>query len=273
MMLCLMFMYLLKIVHWRLKINHLVATSCYVLDNMDLLNLQSGLNLVSPKLASVIHCLTNFAMNYRSFSTLGFTHLQPAQLMTVGKRTTLWISDLVLDELAIRRCRDDLRFREVKGTTGTQALFLQLFNRDSENVRHLDARVAALAGFPKCYAVTGQTYSRTVDLQIVSALSSLGATIYKICCDLRILASSKEIEEPFESAQIDSSSMAYKRNPMRSERCCSIARHLMTLSSNATNTFASQWLKRTLDDFANRRITLPVAFLSADAILMTLPKV
>lgn len=202
--------------------------------------------------------------------TLGFTHLQPAQLTTVGKRATLWIADLLMNERAIRRCRDDIRFRGVKGTTGTQASFLQLFNGNGDKVKLLDKRVTELAGFGAHYAVTGQTYSRLVDLEVVSALSNLGATVYKICCDIRLLASRKELEEPFESTQIGSSAMAYKRNPMRAERCCSLARHLMSLHSNATNTFASQWMERTLDDSANRRITLPESFLSADAILMTM---
>lgn len=202
--------------------------------------------------------------------TLGFTHLQPAQLTTVGKRATLWLSDLLMDERALRRCRDDLRFRGVKGTTGTQASFLQLFNGDSKKVKELDQRVGQLAGFKKCYAVTGQTYSRKVDVEVISALASLGTTVHKLCSDLRLLANHKEIEEPFEQTQIGSSAMPYKRNPMRSERCCAIARHLITLHSNAANTHATQWLERTLDDSANRRLTLSEAFLSADSILLTL---
>lgn len=201
---------------------------------------------------------------------MGFTHLQPAQLTTVGKRATLWIQDLLMDERALRRCRDDLRFRGVKGTTGTQASFLQLFNNNSNAVKALDKRVAKLAGFDKCYAVTGQTYSRKVDVEVVSALAGLGATVHKMCSDLRLLANRKEIEEPFEQTQIGSSAMPYKRNPMRSERCCAIARHLITLHSNAANTHATQWLERTLDDSANRRLTLSEAFLSADAVLLTL---
>lgn len=248
---------------------HLGATSCYVGDNTDLISMKSGLDLLLPKLARVIHCLTNFAKEYRSLPTLGFTHLQPAQLTTVGKRATLWINDFIIDERALRRCRDDLRFRGVKGTTGTQASFLQLFNGDGEKVKQLDKRVAELAGFEKCCAVTGQTYSRKVDLEIVNALASLAASVYKMCGDLRLLANRKEVEEPFEATQIGSSAMAYKRNPMRSERCCSIARHLMSLQSNAANTYANQWFERTLDDSANRRITLAESFLSADAILMT----
>lgn len=202
--------------------------------------------------------------------TLGFTHLQPAQLTTVGKRATLWMSDLVSCELAIRRARNDMRFRGVKGTTGTQASFMALFNNDGAKIKQLDRRVAQLAGFDRCYAVTGQTYSRLVDVQIIGALAALGAAVHKICGDIRLLASRKELEEPFESTQIGSSAMAYKRNPMRSERCCSIARHLMSLQANANNTLATQWLERTLDDSANRRITLAESFLAADAILTTM---
>lgn len=214
--------------------------------------------------------LINQTLIYRELPTLGFTHLQPAQLTTVGKRASLWISDLLIHELAIRRCREDLCFRGVKGTTGTQASFLALFNKDHDKVEQLDQIVSELAGFKESYAVTGQTYSRVVDLKVVSTLSDLAASVHKICNDIRILASRKELEEPFESTQIGSSAMAYKRNPMRAERCCSIARHLMTLHSNATNTLATQWLERTLDDSANRRITLAESFLAADAILMTM---
>lgn len=206
----------------------------------------------------------------RSLPTLGFTHLQPAQLTTVGKRATLWLQDLLMDEDALRRIREKLRFRGVKGTTGTQASFMQLFNGDSSKVKRLDQRVAELAGFAKSYAVTGQTYPRRVDSEVVAALSVFGGTVHKLCSDLRLLANRKEIEEPFESTQIGSSAMAYKRNPMRSERCCALARHLITLFQNAANTHATQWLERTLDDSANRRLTLSEAFLSADAILLTL---
>lgn len=249
---------------------HLGATSCYVGDNTDLITIRDALDLLLPQLSRVIHCFAKFADEYKSLPTLGYTHLQPAQLTTVGKRATLWLSDLLMDERALRRCRDDLRARGVKGTTGTQASFLQLFNGDSQKVKELDRRVSQLAGFEQCYAVTGQTYSRKVDLEVVSALASLGATVHKMCSDLRLLASRKEIEEPFEETQIGSSAMPYKRNPMRSERCCAIARHLITLHSNAANTHATQWLERTLDDSANRRLTLSEAFLSADAVLLTL---
>ncbi|XP_053682493.1 adenylosuccinate lyase-like [Sabethes cyaneus] len=249
---------------------HLGATSCYVGDNTDLLILKSGLQLLLPRIVGVIKKLSEFAVEYRELPTLGFTHLQPAQLTTVGKRCTLWIQDLLMDEHALRNCLENLRFRGVKGTTGTQASFLQLFAGDGEKVKLLDKKVTNLAGFERYYAVTGQTYSRKVDLEIVSALSNLGATIHKMCSDLRLLASRKEIEEPFEQTQIGSSAMAYKRNPMRSERCCAISRHLITLHANAANTLAVQWLERTLDDSANRRLTLSEAFLSADACLLTL---
>ncbi|XP_070149010.1 adenylosuccinate lyase [Polyergus mexicanus] len=252
---------------------HLGATSCYVGDNTDLLILRQGFDILLPKLASVIRRLAKFALEHRSLPTLGFTHLQPAQLTTVGKRATLWLQDLVMDERAIRRARNDLRFRGVKGTTGTQASFLQLFNGDAEKVKRLDDLVTKMAGFEKHYAVTGQTYSRKVDIECLNVLSSLGATVHKICTDIRLLANMKEIEEPFESTQIGSSAMPYKRNPMRSERCCSVARHLMTLVNNVLHTAATQWMERTLDDSANRRLTLPEAFLSADTILMTLQNI
>ncbi|XP_014216716.1 adenylosuccinate lyase [Copidosoma floridanum] len=252
---------------------HLGATSCYVGDNTDLIVLRDGFDILLPKLAAVIKRLAQFALDNRSIPTLGFTHLQPAQLTTVGKRATLWLQELLMDERAIRRARNDLRFRGVKGTTGTQASFLQLFNGDSEKVKLLDHAVTRMAGFEKYYAVTGQTYTRKVDLECINALGSLGATVHKICSDIRILANMKEIEEPFERTQIGSSAMPYKRNPMRSERCCSIARHLMTLVNNCLQTAANQWMERTLDDSANRRITLAEAYLSADVVLMTLQNI
>ncbi|XP_075148053.1 adenylosuccinate lyase [Haematobia irritans] len=249
---------------------HLGATSCYVGDNTDLIILRDALDLILPRVASVIYCLKEFALKHKSQPILGFTHLQPAQLTTVGKRACLWIQDLLMDERALRRCRNDLRCRGVKGTTGTQASFLQLFNGDGAKVKQLDLKVTQLAGFEKPYGVTGQTYTRKVDVEIIGALASLGTSIHKMCSDLRILASRKELEEPFESTQIGSSAMAYKRNPMRSERCCALARHMITLFSNAANTHATQWLERTLDDSANRRLTLSEGFLAADAALLTL---
>ncbi|XP_046412273.1 adenylosuccinate lyase isoform X4 [Neodiprion fabricii] len=252
---------------------HLGATSCYVGDNADLLILRAGFNVLLPKLGGVLTRLSKFAHEYRSLPTLGFTHLQPAQLTTVGKRASLWLHDLLMDERALRRARDDLRFRGVKGTTGTQASFLQLFDGDGEKVKQLDLLVTKMAGFEKCYPVTGQTYSRKVDAECINVLASLGSTVHKICSDIRLLANMKEVEEPFETTQIGSSAMPYKRNPMRSERCCSIARHLMTLASNTLQTAATQWMERTLDDSANRRITLAEAFLSADAVLITLQNI
>ncbi|XP_043491150.1 adenylosuccinate lyase [Polistes fuscatus] len=252
---------------------HLGATSCYVGDNTDLLILRDGFEILLPKLAKVIENLSKFATEHASLPTLGFTHLQPAQLTTVGKRASLWLHDLLMDERALVRAKNDLKFRGVKGTTGTQASFLQLFDGDSEKVKQLDVLVTQMAGFEKHYSVTGQTYSRKVDVECLNVLSSLGATVHKICTDIRLLANMKELEEPFETTQIGSSAMPYKRNPMRSERCCSIARHLMTLFNNALQTASVQWMERTLDDSANRRITLSEAFLSADVVLITLQNI
>uniref|UniRef100_A0A9J7WVG0 Adenylosuccinate lyase n=1 Tax=Cyprinus carpio carpio TaxID=630221 RepID=A0A9J7WVG0_CYPCA len=244
---------------------HLGATSCYV-----------GDNTVRPKyyrLARVIDRLANFAEKYADLPTLGFTHYQPAQLTTVGKRACLWLQDLVMDMRNLQRAREDLRFRGVKGTTGTQASFLQLFQGDHEKVEELDRKVTEMAGFKKSYLVTGQTYSRKVDIDSLCVLASLAATVHKICTDIRLLANLKEIEEPFEKEQIGSSAMPYKRNPMRAERCCSLARHLMALVSDPLQTAAVQWLERTLDDSANRRISLPESFLTADIILSTLQNI
>ncbi|XP_050958743.1 adenylosuccinate lyase [Labeo rohita] len=252
---------------------HLGATSCYVGDNTDLIMLRDGFDILLPKLARVIDRLAKFAEEYAELPTLGFTHYQPAQLTTVGKRACLWLQDLVMDMRNLQRARDDLRFRGVKGTTGTQASFLQLFDGDHEKVEELDRKVTEKAGFKKSYLVTGQTYSRKVDIDTLCVLASLGATVHKICTDIRLLANQKEIEEPFEKEQIGSSAMPYKRNPMRAERCCSLARHLMALVSDPLQTAAVQWLERTLDDSANRRISLPESFLTADIILSTLQNI
>ncbi|XP_014252646.1 adenylosuccinate lyase [Cimex lectularius] len=252
---------------------HLGATSCYVGDNTDIMVMRDALDLIMPKLATCIHHLANFAEKYRDLPTLGFTHLQPAQLTTVGKRACVWLQDMLMDERALSRVKSDLRFRGVKGTTGTQASFLSLFNGDEKKVKELDKLVTNLAGFDSPFLICGQTYTRKMDLEVVSALSSMGASVHKMCSDLRILANMKEIEEPFEKSQIGSSAMAYKRNPMRSERCCALSRHLVTLYSNAANTEAVQWLERSLDDSANRRITLAESFLCADALLITLMNV
>uniref|UniRef100_A0A669BW80 Adenylosuccinate lyase n=1 Tax=Oreochromis niloticus TaxID=8128 RepID=A0A669BW80_ORENI len=263
---------------------HLGATSCYVGDNtvsmtiaqinpavMSFDSLKLLMFVVS--LARVIDRLANFAEEYADLPTLGFTHFQPAQLTTVGKRACLWLQDLVMDVRNLERARDDLRFRGVKGTTGTQASFLQLFQGDHDKVEELDKMVTEMAGFKKAYLVTGQTYSRKVDIDCMSTLASLGASVHKICTDIRLLANLKEIEEPFEKEQIGSSAMPYKRNPMRAERCCSLARHLIALMDDPLQTASVQWLERTLDDSANRRISLPESFLTADIILSTLQNI
>ncbi|XP_076739679.1 adenylosuccinate lyase-like [Maylandia zebra] len=229
---------------------HLGATSCYVGDNTDLIALRDGFNILLPKLARVIDRLANFAEEYADLPTLGFTHFQPAQLTTVGKRACLWLQDLVMDVRNLERARDDLRSRGVKGTTGTQASFLQLFKGDHDKVEELDKMVTEMAGFKKAYLVTGH-----------------------ICTDICLLANLKEIEEPFEKEQIGSSAMPYKRNPMRAERCCSLARHLIALMADPLQTASVQWLERTLDDSANRRISLPESFLTADIILSTLQNI
>jgi len=252
---------------------HLGCTSCFVGDNADLIIIRDALDILLPKLARCIHRLSKFAEQHRSLPCLGFTHLQPAQLTTVGKRCTLWISDLLMDLEGLQSLRDGLKFRGAKGTTGTQASFLTLFDGNHEKVEQLDQLVTQLAGFSQSCTVTGQTYSRKVDYNVLATLGGLGATVHKICTDIRLLAHMKEIEEPFGKDQIGSSAMAYKRNPMRSERCCSLARHLMTLVSDAQNTAAVQWMERTLDDSANRRICLPEAFLTADVVLNTLQNV
>nr|CAG8518725.1 12889_t:CDS:2 [Entrophospora candida] len=252
---------------------HLGATSCYVTDNGDLIILRNGLELLINKLVVVIDRLSRFADTYKGLPTLGFTHFQPAQLTTVGKRTTLWIQELLWDLRNFERAKNDIAFRGVKGTTGTQASFLALFEGDHDKVEELDRRVTELLDFKETYPVTGQTYSRKVDVDILNAISSFGSTAHKIATDIRLLANLKEIEEPFEKDQIGSSAMAYKRNPMRCERVCSLARHLMTLNNNALMTNSVQWLERTLDDSANRRISLPEAFITTDIILTLLQNI
>jgi len=249
---------------------HLGATSCFVGDNTDLLVLRDGLDLLLPKLAAVIDQLATFARTWADTPTLGFTHFQPAQITTVGKRACLWLQELLLDLDELTARRDALRFRGAKGTTGTQASYLALFDGDGAKVEALDAKLAEAFGFARRYQVTGQTYPRKVDHQVVSALGSFGATAHKIATDIRLLANLKELEEPFGAKQIGSSAMAYKRNPMRSERVCALARHLMVLPNNTAQTAAVQWMERTLDDSANRRVTLGEAFLTADGILETL---
>jgi adenylosuccinate lyase len=239
-------------------------------DNTDLLILRDALDLLLPKLANVIDALSGFARTHATLPTLGFTHYQPAQLTTVGKRACLWIQDLLVDLERLQQVRNGLRFRGVKGTTGTQASFLSLFDGDHGKVEALDAAVTRSFGFGAAYAVTGQTYPRKVDHTVLSALSGLGVTTHKLATDIRLLANLKELEEPFGDKQIGSSAMAYKRNPMRSERICALSRHLVTVAQDAAWTAAVQWLERTLDDSANRRIILPNAFLAADGVLETL---
>lgn len=249
---------------------HLGATSCFVTDNADLIFLRRGLDLLIPKLVNVIDRLSQFALQYKDMPVLGWTHFQPAQLTTVGKRATLWIQELLWDLRNLRRARDDLGLRGVKGTTGTQASFLSLFHGDHSKVEALDERVVELLGFDHAYPCTGQTYSRKIDFDVLAPLASLGASAHKFGTDIRLLANLKEIEEPFEKTQIGSSAMAYKRNPMRSERVCSLARHLQSLLGDAWNTSAVQWFERTLDDSANRRVSIPEAFLTADIVLSTM---
>lgn len=252
---------------------HLGATSCYVTDNADLLLLREGLQLVARRLMTVIDLLAKFAVQQRSLACLGFTHLQPAQPTTVGKRACLWAYDLVLDLQEVEHRIAEMRARSVKGTTGTQASFLALFHGDHAKVRELERLVAKKIGFDDSYAVTGQTYTRKVDSQIVDVLSGIAQSAHKLATDLRLLASRKEMEEPFEADQIGSSAMAYKRNPMRSERVCALSRFVISLQSSAANTVATQWMERTLDDSANRRLVLPQAFLAIDAILVLLQNI
>ncbi|CBY39331.1 unnamed protein product [Oikopleura dioica] len=256
---------------------HLGATSCFVGDNADCIIIRDALDILIPKIATCVDRLSKlvskFANEYRHVPTLGFTHLQPAQMTTVGKRACLWLQDLISDLSNLERVRDSLRFRGVKGTTGTQGSFLELFAGDHEKVRRLDARLTELAGFKSHYLITGQTYPRKQDAHVINALAEFAASAHKMASDIRLLASMKELEEPFENKQIGSSAMPYKRNPMRSERCCGLARHLLTLPSAALQTVSVQWMERTLDDSAARRLYLPESFLTADAIAILLQNI
>ncbi|MEM7812855.1 MAG: adenylosuccinate lyase [Planctomycetota bacterium] len=252
---------------------HLGATSCFVTDNSELIQLRSGLELIERRLAAVIVTLADFCDRWKTLPCLGFTHLQAAQPTTVGKRATLWCYDLVLGLEEVRHRLKTLRFRGVKGTTGTQATFLKLFDGDHDKVRRLDEHVRAAFGFEEGYAVTGQTYPRVVDAQVLHTLSGLAASCHKWATDLRVLQHRKEIDEPFGEKQIGSSAMAYKRNPMKAERVCALARFAMSLATNGEATAATQWLERTLDDSANRRLSLPQSFLAVDACLNILREV
>ncbi len=247
---------------------HLGATSCYVTDNTDLLLMRAGLEMLRAKLAVVIDRLATFAGRHRRLPCLGYTHMQPAQPTTVGKRAALWCYDLVLDLEEIEHRLATLRFRGVKGTTGTQASFLELFGGDHARVEELDRRVARKMGFEQVFPVTGQTYTRKLDAQVLGALGGVAQSAHKAATDLRLLQSFKELEEPFEEKQIGSSAMAYKRNPMRAERICGLARFAQSLVHSGEQTAAVQWMERTLDDSANRRLTLPQAFLAIDAVLI-----
>ncbi|MEG1107244.1 MAG: adenylosuccinate lyase [Oscillospiraceae bacterium] len=250
-----------------MPIIHLGATSCYVGDNTDIILMREALELVRAELLSVISSLSDFAKKYRALPCLGFTHLQSAQLTTVGKRATLWINDLLMDLDEVTYRIDSLKLLGSKGTTGTQASFLELFDGDHEKCRQLENLIAREMGFSSCVSVSGQTYSRKIDAAVLSTLSGIAQSAGKFATDLRLLSHMKELEEPFEAKQIGSSAMPYKRNPMRCERICSLARYVMADAANPAMTAYNQWLERTLDDSANKRISVPEAFLATDAIL------
>jgi adenylosuccinate lyase len=247
---------------------HLGATSAYVTDNADLILMRDGLAILLGRIAAVLVALAKLARRDRALPCLAYTHFQPAQLTTVGKRVTLWMQEFLLDAAEVLGRLDALQFRGVKGTTGTQASFLELFDGDDDKVRELDARVALKMGFTRVFPVTGQTYPRKLDAQILAALAGVAQSAAKLATDLRLLQHEGEMLEPFESEQVGSSAMAYKRNPMRAERMTGLARFVIELSGNAWHTAAEQWLERTLDDSANRRLVLPEAFLASDAILV-----
>ncbi len=246
---------------------HLGATSCYVGDNAEIMVIDSALKLIRSKLVNVIDKLSKFAEKYRALPTLGFTHLQPAQLTTVGKRATLWINELVMDLENLDHLLSTVRLRGLKGTTGTQGSFLALFDGDAEKVLELERRVVKKLGYDKVCAVTGQTYSRKFDYNVLSVLSEIAQSAYKFSNDIRILQNMKEVEEPFEKSQIGSSAMAYKRNPMRSERMSSLSRFVVSLPVNCAVTASTQWFERTLDDSANKRLVIAQGFLALDAVL------
>lgn len=246
---------------------HLGATSCYVGDNTDLIVMREALVLIKKKILNVISNLSKFAIKYKSLPTLGFTHLQPAQLTTVGKRATLWIEDLLIDVENLDFTINNLKLRGVKGTTGTQASFMKLFNDNEELVKQLEVLVVEKMGFDKAYEVTGQTYPRKVDSIVLNTLSEVAQSAYKFSNDLRILQNMKEMEEPFEKNQVGSSAMAYKRNPMRSERISALSRFVIVNSLNPAITAGTQWFERTLDDSANKRLSVSECFLALDGVL------
>ncbi|HEY7863011.1 MAG TPA: adenylosuccinate lyase [Thermoanaerobaculia bacterium] len=254
------------IIHWG-------ATSAYVTDNTDLIQMREGLALLERRLVSVLRRLRDFALMWKDLPALAYTHFQPAQPTTVGKRAALWAADLLMDLEEVRAARVGLRFLGAKGATGTQASFLQLFDGDSAKVEELDAALARRAGFARRQIVSGQTYSRKQDDRVLHALSGIAQSAHKMATDLRLLQHDGELEEPFEIEQVGSSAMPYKRNPMRAERVCALARHVIALTIDTAMTAATQWLERTLDDSANKRLSIPEAFLATDAILVLLENI
>jgi adenylosuccinate lyase len=246
---------------------HLGATSQYVVDNADLIIMREAMHLLCVRLANAIDALGNFAVKWKDVPTLGYTHFQPAQLTTVGKRATLWAQDLVLDLEELEHRIATLKFRGVKGTTGTQASFLSLFDGDHQKCDQLDRMISERFGFTSSFAVTGQTYPRKVDAAIIASLGGIAASVHRFCNDIRLLAGLKQLEEPFEEEQVGSSAMAYKRNPMRCERATGLARFVISLVTSPLQTAAEQWLERTLDDSSNRRLTIPEPFLAIDGCL------
>lgn len=246
---------------------HLGATSCYITDNADIVLYRDGLKYLRGELLKVIANLSRFAETYKATPTLGYTHYQPAQLVTVGKRATLWMQDFVSDLVELDFVVETMKFLGCRGTTGTEASFLELFDGDTAKIDEMNRRISADFGFSQCFDVCGQTYPRKLDSRILNCLSSIAQSCYRMANDIRLLQHDRQVEEPFEKSQIGSSAMAYKRNPMRSERICSLSRYLMADALNAPMTASTQWLERTLDDSANRRISMPEGFLCADAIL------
>ena len=246
---------------------HLGATSCYVTDNADVVLYRDGLKYLRGELLKVVKNLSQFADSYKAMPTLGYTHYQPAQLVTVGKRATLWMQDLMSDLEELDFVIGSMKFLGCRGTTGTEASFMDLFNGDTAKIDEMNRMISSDFGFSKCFSVCGQTYPRKLDSRILNVLSSIGQSCYRMANDIRLLQHDRQVEEPFEKNQIGSSAMAYKRNPMRCERICSLSRYLMADALNAPMTAATQWLERTLDDSANRRISLPEGFLCADAVL------
>lgn len=246
---------------------HLGATSCYVGDNTDIIVMTEALLLVKKKLVNIIHQLSGFAMKYKELPTLAFTHFQPAQPTTVGKRASLWLMELVMDLEDVDYILSNRKLLGSKGTTGTQASFMELFDGDHEKIKKLEQLIAEKLGFKDCYPVSGQTYSRKLDTRVVNVLAGIAASAHKFSNDIRLLQHLKEVEEPFEKSQIGSSAMAYKRNPMRSERIASLSRYVMVDALNPAITSATQWFERTLDDSANKRLSIPEAFLAVDGIL------